>query len=186
VVVNRSSTQPDVQAGGQPPAGQTNVLLWCGPAVAQDSSNGDRGPAAEAAYRRGNVRIDGLIEEGAWQDATPVTEFVEGTAVVDGDNVSCAGGRVCEGDGERYIDWDGDGIADISFEDGDFNIRSLRLNAVLRWEYRPGSTIFLVWQQNRRDRINDGSFDLGRDIDALGSLDSENVFILKVNYWLGL
>jgi len=112
--------------------------------------------------------------------------YEQGTAVVDGENVSCAGGRTCEGDGERYVDWDGDGIVDTSFSDRDFNIRSLRLNAVLRWEYRPGSTIFLVWQQNRRDRVNDGSFDLGRDIDALGSLDSENVFIVKVNYWLGL
>ncbi|MGD2153032.1 MAG: DUF5916 domain-containing protein [Gemmatimonadales bacterium] len=112
--------------------------------------------------------------------------YQEGTAVVDGDVVTCAGGRTCDSDGERYVDWDGDGIIDTSFSDRDFNIRSLRLNAVLRWEYRPGSTIFLVWQQNRRDRVNDGSFDLGRDIDALGSIDSENVFILKVNYWLGL
>jgi hypothetical protein len=112
--------------------------------------------------------------------------YEEGTAVVAAEDVSCAGGRTCESDGYRYVDWDGDGIVDTFFSDRDFNIRSLRLNAVLRWEYRPGSTIFLVWQQNRRDRVNDGSFDLGRDIDALGSLDSENVFIVKVNYWLGL
>ncbi|UCC72837.1 MAG: carbohydrate binding family 9 domain-containing protein [Gemmatimonadota bacterium] len=112
--------------------------------------------------------------------------FEEGTAVIDGEDVSCAGGRTCERDGERYIDWDGDGVVDTSFDDEDFNIRSLRLNAVLRWEYRPGSTIFLVWQQNRRDRVNDGSFDLGSDLDALRSLDTENVFIIKVNYWLGL
>jgi hypothetical protein len=112
--------------------------------------------------------------------------YEEGMAVVDGEDVSCVGGRTCESDGDRYVDWDGDGIVDTSFSDRDFNIRSLRLNAVLRWEYRPGSTIFLVWQQNRSDRINDGSFDLSRDIDALRSLDSENVFIVKVNYWLGL
>lgn len=112
--------------------------------------------------------------------------YEEGTAVVVGENVSCVDGRTCVNDGERYVDWDGDGIVDTSFSDRNFNIRSLRLNAVLRWEYRPGSTIFLVWQQNRRDRVNDGSFDLGRDLDALGSLDSENVFIVKVNYWLGL
>lgn len=112
--------------------------------------------------------------------------YEEGTAVVDGEDVSCVGGRTCESDGDRYVDWDGDGVVDTSFSDRDFNIRSLRLNAVLRWEYRPGSTLFLVWQQNRSDWVNDGSFDLGRDIDALRSLDSENVFIVKVNYWLGL
>lgn len=112
--------------------------------------------------------------------------YEEGSAVIDGENVTCVGGRTCESDGDRYVDWDGDGIVDTSFSDRDFNIRSLRLNAVLRWEYRPGSTLFLVWQQNRSDRVNDGSFDLGRDIDALGSLDSENVFIVKINYWLGL
>jgi hypothetical protein len=112
--------------------------------------------------------------------------FEEGAPTGSGDEVSCVGGRTCADDGRRYVDLDGDGTSDVDFSDKDFNIRSLRLNAVLRWEYRPGSTIFFVWQQNRRQRTNIGSFDLGRDLDALQGIEPENVFILKVNYWLGL
>jgi hypothetical protein len=112
--------------------------------------------------------------------------YEEGTAVASGGSVTCVGGRTCVDGGTRYIDFEGDGTTDFAFSDQDFNIRSLRLNAVLRWEYRPGSTLFFVWQQNRRDRANTGNFDLGRDFDALGSVDPENVFIVKVNYWLGL
>jgi hypothetical protein len=112
--------------------------------------------------------------------------FEEGTGVqVDGD-VTCVGGRTCTYDGERYIDWNGDGVSDIDFEDKPFNIQSLRINAVIRWEYRPGSTIFFVWQQNRRSSIDDGSFDLSRDLDLLRGIEPENAFILKVNYWIGL
>ena len=84
------------------------------------------------------------------------------------------------------IDFDGDGTTDFEFSDRAFNVRSLRLNAVLRWEYRPGSTLFLVWQQNRRERLDDGSFDLGNDFGALRSIEPDNIFIVKVNYWLGL
>jgi hypothetical protein len=112
--------------------------------------------------------------------------FSDGTAVVDGDDVTCVGGSMCVIDGERFFDLDGDGTTDFSTSDESFNIRSLRLNAVLRWEYRPGSTIFLVWQQNRAESVNDGSFDFGRDLTALAATDAENVLILKVNYWLGL
>jgi len=84
------------------------------------------------------------------------------------------------------VDFDGDGNTDFEFDDRAFNVRSLRLNAVLRWEYRPGSTLFLVWQQNRRERLDDGSFDLGNDFSALRSIEPDNIFIVKVNYWLGL
>ena len=112
--------------------------------------------------------------------------FEEGTATVVGDEIACIGGRTCVHDDERYVDFDGDGYVDDSFSDRAFNIRSLRLSAVLRWEYFPGSTLFLVWQQNRRERADIGSFDLDRDLDALWAADSENAFILKVNYWLGL
>jgi hypothetical protein len=112
--------------------------------------------------------------------------FEEGFAVVDGDEVTCVDGRTCAYDDERYVDFDGDGTIDFDFSDRAFNVRSLRLNAVLRWEYRPGSTLYLVWQQNRRDRVDSGSFDLGNDFSALRSIEPDNIFIVKVNYWLGL
>ncbi|UCC48151.1 MAG: carbohydrate binding family 9 domain-containing protein [Gemmatimonadota bacterium] len=112
--------------------------------------------------------------------------FEEGIAALDGDEITCVAGRTCVFDDERYFDFDGDGSVDDSFSDEDFNVRSLRLSAVLRWEYFPGSTLFLVWQHNRRERADIGSFELDRDLDALWAADSENAFILKVNYWLGL
>lgn len=112
--------------------------------------------------------------------------FEEGVAEETADGVSCVGGRTCVLDGKRYVDFDADGTSDHSFLEKDFNVISLRMNAVLRWEYRPGSTIFLVWQQSRRDRERIGSFALGRDIDRLFGSAAENMFIVKINYWLGL
>ncbi len=112
--------------------------------------------------------------------------FEEGAAAVSDGGITCVGGRTCRDGDDRFVDFDGDGTIDFDFPDQDFNIHSLRLNAVLRWEFRPGSTLFLVWQQNRRDRRDIGSFKLGRDLDALWDLDAENIFIIKLNYWLGL
>ena len=103
----------------------------------------------------------------------------------------CSGGTICSttdegGTVRQNVDFDGDGSADYAFRDRDFNSRSLIGNAVLRWEYRPGSTIFLVWQRQQRGRIGDGSFDFGRDLGALFDAPADNVFMIKVNYWLGL
>jgi len=66
----------------------------------------------------------------------------------------------------------------------DFNLRSLRGNAVLRWEWREGSTIFLAWQQRRSDAQPYGDFDFGRDRRALFSTRPDNIFLVKMNYWL--
>lgn len=66
---------------------------------------------------------------------------------------------------DRYaIDPDGSGPAAIfTVLNQDFNSQSLRGNAVLRWEYRPGSTMYLVWQQRRSDIQPNGDSELGRD-----------------------
>jgi hypothetical protein len=68
----------------------------------------------------------------------------------------------------------------------DFNFRSLLGNAVLRWEYRPGSTLFLVWQQQRSDYASIGDFDFQRDYGALLDRTPQNVFAIKATYWIGL
>jgi len=107
------------------------------------------------------------------------------TALPDG-SVRCSGGRICAMDGQQYVDFDADGTVDYSFDDRSFNVRSLRFNAVLRWEFRPGSTVFLVWQQSRRDDGPAGTFDAWNDLGALGAAPAENVFIAKLTYWFGL
>lgn len=84
----------------------------------------------------------------------------------------------------RYLDFDRDGLPEAQFSDRDFNLRSLRSTAVLRWEYRPGSEIFLVWQRNQSDRARIGDFDFGRDAGALFGAPADNRFIVKVNYWM--
>ena len=99
----------------------------------------------------------------------------------------CEGGRTCvEPEGVRWIDLDGSGEVDFSFQDRDFNIRSLRSTALLRWEYRPGSTVYLVWQRRQEERLWQGDFDLGRDGRALLGLPSDDVFIVKASVLLAL
>jgi hypothetical protein len=66
----------------------------------------------------------------------------------------------------------------------DFNLRSLRGNAVLRWEWREGSTLYVAWQQQRSDFQPYGDFDFGRDRRALFSTRPDNIFLVKMNYWL--
>jgi hypothetical protein len=70
----------------------------------------------------------------------------------------------------------------------DFNTRSLRGNAVLRWEYRPGSTIYFVWQQVRADDNlygNVGNFALGRDQGYLSRAPADDIFLIKLDWWIG-
>jgi hypothetical protein len=73
----------------------------------------------------------------------------------------------------------------VRFGDPDFNVRSLRGNAVLRWEYRPGSTLFFVWQQERSGFEPIGDFDFGRDARAIFDGPANNVFLIKASYWIG-
>jgi hypothetical protein len=79
----------------------------------------------------------------------------------------------------------GDGGSVFIVPDQNFTIRSLRANMVLRWEWRSGSTLFLVWQQNRENDASFGSLRLGRDVDALFSGgDARNLLAVKASYWL--
>lgn len=83
------------------------------------------------------------------------------------------------------VDPDGAGPAPrFSFGNPDFNFKSLRGNAVLRWEYMPGSTLYLVWTQERTNEDNPGQYAFGRDFSNLFSSIPNNVFLLKVTYWL--
>ncbi len=75
--------------------------------------------------------------------------------------------------------------APFTFGNPDFTFRSLRGNMVLRWEYRPGSTVFFVWTQERSGSDVTGVFDLRNQSGALFRDRPVNIFLLKVNYWLG-
>ncbi len=66
----------------------------------------------------------------------------------------------------------------------DFNYRSFRTTNVLRWEYKPGSTLFVVWQQGREGVIDRGTFNFGRDFRGAFDAPGRNVFLVKWAYWL--
>jgi hypothetical protein len=100
-----------------------------------------------------------------------------------------------QSNGRYRIDPDGPDGSSAAFQvpNSDFNYRSLMGNAVVRWEWRPGSTLFLVWQQARSERLtalNPGNLDqVGRiqfekEARALFGIKPENIFMVKVNYWL--
>lgn len=94
---------------------------------------------------------------------------------------SGADGRIA-----RYqIDPDGAGPASsFAINNPKFNLRSLRGSAVFRWEYRPGSTLYFVWTQQREDVAPLGDFRFGRDRGALLSARPDNVFLVKASWWL--
>ena len=75
----------------------------------------------------------------------------------------------------------------FGFDQPDFNFRQLRSTVVVRWEYRPGSTVFAIWSHGQTsDALDDGRFRLGRDLADLGRASSENIVMVKANYWIGL
>ena len=81
-------------------------------------------------------------------------------------------------------DTNGDGITDLKFDDPAFNVKDFRSNVVLRWEYRPGSTFFVVWSQGRHSDADATPFRLSSDVNDLFRTVPENVFLLKMTRWM--
>jgi hypothetical protein len=78
-----------------------------------------------------------------------------------------------------------DRYSHFSYADNpDFNYRSFRTTNVLRWEYKPGSTLFVVWQQAREGSVDDGAFQFRRDFHDTFNTPGRNVFLVKLAYWL--
>jgi hypothetical protein len=83
--------------------------------------------------------------------------------------------------GQRYAPYAYDLAAN---GDPDFNVKSFRTTNVLRWEYKPGSTLFVVWQQARENDVVPGGFRFGRDVHDIFGVAPKNVFLVKLAYWL--
>lgn len=88
--------------------------------------------------------------------------------------------------GDFLVDLNSDATTDARIGNPDFSFTSFRSNVVLRWEYRAGSTIFLVWQQGRSGFSNDGHYRFGDATRSMFATQPENVFLIKMNYWLSL
>jgi hypothetical protein len=94
---------------------------------------------------------------------------------------------------DSYEFEDADGIPDFdpaSVSDYDFEYASVNVNAVFRWEYRPGSTLYLVWKQGRSSYDDGFSYGSGfqPELSATEMFDSEpeNTFLVKLAYWFPL
>ncbi len=95
-------------------------------------------------------------------------------------------GTITADGSSSIVDPDGDGPAEtFTIDDPNFNFRSLRGNAVLRWEFLPGSTLFLVWTQSRSISEPVADLNFGRDVSAMFNAPADNIFLVKVNYFLG-
>lgn len=96
-----------------------------------------------------------------------------------------APGEISEADGVISIDRDGDGAPDFSIGRPDFSFGQLRSTLVGRWEYLPGSSLFVIWNHNRTAAEAEGRFRFDDDYGALAKEQGEHVLLLKLSYWLG-
>ncbi len=82
----------------------------------------------------------------------------------------------------EYLVREASGGKSYSFTNPDFNVLELRSNLVLRWEYRPGAALFVVWSQGRGDNTGRDEFDLGSGFRDLMRLPATHVFLVKFTY----
>ncbi|MBU0529349.1 hypothetical protein KKF86_06290, partial [bacterium] len=94
-------------------------------------------------------------------------------------------GIVKDGDDGHELYPNGSDGNSFYIENPDFNYKALVGSAVLRWEFKPGSTLFLVWTRNGSDEQNPGDFNFNRDAQDLLQADADNIFALKFTYWFG-
>jgi hypothetical protein len=73
-----------------------------------------------------------------------------------------------------------------SFNRPDFSFREFRSNLVARWEYLPGSTLYLVWENNRRSRESAYYPSLDKNIGELFGVNPTNIFMVKLSYWFAI
>jgi len=71
-------------------------------------------------------------------------------------------------------------------DNADFNVLSFRTTNVLRWEFKPGSTMFVVWQQGREEEGERGDFRFRRDFREVFSTPSSNTLLVKLAYWFNM
>lgn len=77
------------------------------------------------------------------------------------------------------------GDATVTADPGGFNFKEFRSNLVVRWEYRPGSRIYLVWSQGRSGGAGtEGTRSVVGDFRDLFQLPANNTLMVKASYWL--
>jgi hypothetical protein len=190
--VNLGGTLVRFAEGGQQFSGYTNVTLQpSGRLQVAVASNYTQGTQAAQWVRNVDADADGTIDHVYGTLHQDVLDFtVRGTYAINRDLTFQAYLQpfVAVGDYDNLRRL----ARPRSFEftpvslagNPDFNVKSLRGNLVLRWEYVRGSTLFVVWDLSQADTTRPGAFSPWRDIgDAFGA-DANHVVMVKVSYWL--
>jgi hypothetical protein len=88
-----------------------------------------------------------------------------------------------ENENHYHVDEDGNGEIDYEIDNPDFNYHQFRSNLVARWEYKPGSTLFLVWTHGRSEYEEMTESSVSHGFNRLFDIPSQNVFLIKFSYW---
>ncbi len=89
-------------------------------------------------------------------------------------------------DNVYQLDENNDQVTDYTLDNPDFDFSQFRSNLVARWEYRPGSTFYLVWSLDKTYYTNPGAYSLSNASSQLKSIHPRNVFLIKFNYWFSI
>jgi hypothetical protein len=90
--------------------------------------------------------------------------------------------EIAQGEGGRYFVDEAAG-GRYSFANPDFSFRQFRSNLVLRWEYKPGSSLYAVWSQGRTSAARAWEQSFESNWDELWRASPDDVFLVKVSYW---
>jgi Domain of unknown function (DUF5916)/Carbohydrate family 9 binding domain-like len=89
-----------------------------------------------------------------------------------------------DADANTYEVMEAGGGPTYAFANPDFSFRQFRSNLVVRWDWKPGSVLYLVWSQGRTGSVPSWEPSLGANWDALWQTPANNVFLIKASYWL--
>lgn len=96
---------------------------------------------------------------------------------------SFSGDQINIKDNTVFINDNSSGPSDYNFYKPDFNFKQFRSNLVLRWEYKAGSTIYLVWSQGRTNFETTGEYSWRNDMERLYDVYPDDLFLIKLNHW---
>ena len=131
------------------------------------------------------VYLQPLFAVGDYQEFKELSKPKSMSYLIYGQNNSTI--KYNEDNNEYIVDPDGNGPAlPFSFGNPDFNFKSLRGTAVLRWEIKLGSILYFVWSHDQVNEENPGEFDFKRDIKNLWQTTGNNIFMIKFSYWFNL
>ena len=127
-----------------------------------------------------------FIASGLFSDLKYITDpmaasYQDRFHVYDADQLACY-----KDDGYCDVDENRDKTTDYTIGYPDFNVKEFKSNLVMRWEYRPGSVVFLVWSQGRSGFDPYGDFSLNRDFKNLTDIKPRDILLIKFSYRFGL